>query len=106
VVAPPEASSLLPESPFPDSPFPDSPFPDSPAPDSPAPDSPAPDSPADFAARDFPADEDAARSFFAQPEPLKWTAGVVNPLRMAPSAPQAGQNLGAPSWIPWITSVS
>jgi hypothetical protein len=66
----------------------------------------APDSPAGFAARERAADEDAARSFFAQPDPLKWTAGVANPLRIVPSAPHAGQNRGPPSWIPWITSVS
>jgi hypothetical protein len=47
----------------------------------------------------------ADRSFFAQPEPLKWIAGVLNPFRSVPSAPQLGQNRGAGSWIPWMTSV-
>jgi hypothetical protein len=54
--------------------------------------------------RDPPAELAADRSFFAQPEPLKWTAGVVNPLRIEPSAPQLGQKRGPTSWIPWITS--
>jgi hypothetical protein len=45
------------------------------------------------------------RSFFAQPEPLKWTVGAVNALVMVPSAPQLGQNRGPASLMPWITSV-
>ncbi|MBF8291150.1 MAG: hypothetical protein HW391_2118 [Chloroflexi bacterium] len=45
------------------------------------------------------------RSFFAQPEPLKWNVGVVNPLRIVPSAPQAGHLAGPVAWIPWITSL-
>jgi len=64
----------------------------------------APLSPDPEAARDrLPLVED--RSFFAQPEPLKWTAGVVMALRSVPSAPQFGQNFGPGSLIPWITSV-
>lgn len=46
------------------------------------------------------------RSFFAQPEPLKCTVGVESALRIVPSAPQAGQNRGPASLMPWITSVS
>jgi hypothetical protein len=45
------------------------------------------------------------RSFFAQPEPLKCTAGSAKALRSVPSAPHAGQNRGPGSLIPWITSV-
>lgn len=44
------------------------------------------------------------RSFFAQPEPLKWIAGVTSAFRIVPSAPQLGQKRGPASWIPWITS--
>lgn len=47
----------------------------------------------------------AARSFLAQPEPLKRIAGVLNPFLSVPSAPQLGQNLGVGSLIPWMTSV-
>ena len=45
------------------------------------------------------------RSFLAQPEPLKCTVGGAKALRKVPSAPQAGQNRGPGSLIPWITSV-
>lgn len=45
------------------------------------------------------------RSFFAQPEPLKWTDGATNALRSVSSAPQAGQNLGAGASMPWMNSV-
>ena len=45
------------------------------------------------------------RSFFAQPEPLKWTAGVAKALRRVPSAPHAGQNRGPGALMPWMTSV-
>jgi hypothetical protein len=45
------------------------------------------------------------RSFFAQPEPLKWTVGAVNAFVSVPSAPHAGQNRGPASLMPWITSV-
>ena len=47
----------------------------------------------------------AARSFFAQPEPLYRMAGVLMPFRSVPSAPQFGQNRGPASLIPWMTSV-
>jgi hypothetical protein len=46
-----------------------------------------------------------ARSLRAHPEPLKWTAGVLKPFFMVPSAPQLGQNRGPSSLIPWMTSV-
>lgn len=46
------------------------------------------------------------RSFFAQPEPLKWIAGAARALRSVPSAPQFGQTLGAGSLIPWRNSVT
>jgi hypothetical protein len=46
---------------------------------------------------------DAPRSFFAQPEPLKWTAGAVTPLRTS-SLWQTGQLDGPSAWTPWITS--
>jgi hypothetical protein len=45
------------------------------------------------------------RSFFAQPEPLKWTVGVDSALRIVPSVPHDGQNRGPSSLMPWITSV-
>jgi hypothetical protein len=45
------------------------------------------------------------RSFFAQPEPLKWTVGEDIALRIVPSTPHDGQNRGPGSWMPWITSV-
>jgi hypothetical protein len=35
-----------------------------------------------------------ARSFFAQPLPLKWTDGAEIVLRIVPSAPHAGQKFG------------
>jgi hypothetical protein len=47
----------------------------------------------------------ARRSFFAQPEPLKWTAGRTIAFRSVPSAPQAGQKRGAAASIPWMNSV-
>jgi hypothetical protein len=49
---------------------------------------------------------DAERSFLAQPDPLKWIAGVVNAFVIVPSAPHSGQNLGPLSLIPCTTSVS
>jgi hypothetical protein len=45
------------------------------------------------------------RSFLAQPEPLKWTAGVAKAFLSVPSAPQTGQKRGAGASIPWMTSV-
>jgi len=85
-----------------------------PEPSEPAPDgeSPADESLADddSLADESPADRDPARlaldrSFLAQPEPLKCTAGVATALRILPSAPHAGQNLGPSASIRWITSI-
>src|SRR5262245_28803677 len=45
------------------------------------------------------------RSFFAQPEPLKWMAGGANALRIVPSLPHDGQNWGAGSLRPRSSSV-
>ncbi len=47
---------------------------------------------------------DDPRSFFAQPEPLKWIVGSANCLRRVPSRPHAGQNFGPGSLIPWMMS--
>lgn len=43
------------------------------------------------------------RSILAQPEPLKWTVGATNALRI--EAPQTGHAVGPASWMPCITSV-
>ncbi len=90
----------------------DEPEPDEPEPDEPEPDDPSPDDeppsfpPSDVDERDaLVADEDDPRSFFAQPEPLKWIVGGANCLRSVPSAPHVGQNCGAASLIPWRMSV-
>jgi hypothetical protein len=48
--------------------------------------------------------EELPRSFFAQPDPLKWIAGAANCLRMDPSAPHDGQKFGPGSLIPWRMS--
>jgi hypothetical protein len=45
------------------------------------------------------------RSFFAQPDPLKWIAGVTNAFVIVPSAPHSGQNRGPWSLMPWMNSV-
>jgi hypothetical protein len=47
-----------------------------------------------------------ARSFLAQPLPLKCTAGVLKPLCSVPSAPHAGQKRGPSALMPWMTSVT
>ena len=67
------------------------------------PEAPSPDPPA-TAAFVFEAEE-LDRSFFAQPEPLKWTAGGAKSFRSVSSAPQAGQNRGAGASMPWMNSV-
>jgi hypothetical protein len=41
----------------------------------------------------------ARRSFFAQPDPLKCTAGALIALRMGP-LPQMGQTVGRSAWRP------
>ena len=48
-------------------------------------------------------DAPARRSFFAQPEPLKWIAGAANALRTGP-LPHNGQLVGPSSCRPWMTS--
>jgi hypothetical protein len=45
------------------------------------------------------------RSFFAQPDPLKWIVGGANSLRIVPSLPHDGQNRGPGSLRPWRMSV-
>jgi len=42
------------------------------------------------------------RSFFAQPDPLKWIVGVVNALRIS-VLPQTGQLAGPASFTPCST---
>lgn len=103
-VAPPpdfffELESLLPDALSPD---PLSPEPDDPSAD-PLDPSPDPESVA-AAALVFEPDE-LDRSFLAQPEPLKCTAGGTKTLRSVSSAPQAGQNRGAGASMPWMNSV-
>ena len=44
------------------------------------------------------------RSFFAQPEPLKWIVGGANSLRIVPSLPHDRQKFGPGSLIPWRMS--
>jgi hypothetical protein len=71
------------------------------SPPEPSPPEPSPPEPAD--------DPEAApalaarRSFFAQPEPLKWIAGAAKALRTGP-LPHSGQLVGGSSCKPWITS--
>ena len=43
------------------------------------------------------------RSFFAQPDPLKWIVGAVNALRTG-AAPQTGQLAGPSAVTEWMTS--
>jgi hypothetical protein len=43
------------------------------------------------------------RSFFAQPDPLKWMAGAANALRTGPE-PHSGQLVGGSASTPWIAS--
>jgi hypothetical protein len=45
----------------------------------------------------------AWRSFLAQPDPLKWTAGAAIALRTGPE-PHNGHVVGGSAWTPWITS--
>jgi hypothetical protein len=64
---------------------------------------PSPPSP-DFAAAEAFVELAAPRSFFAQPEPLKWIVGGANCLRIVPSRPHDGQTCGPASLIPWMKS--
>jgi hypothetical protein len=43
------------------------------------------------------------RSFFAQPEPLKWTAGAAIAFRTGPD-PHSGHAAGGSACTPWIAS--
>ena len=43
------------------------------------------------------------RSFFAQPEPLKWIVGGAKPFRTGP-LPHEGHRVGPEAYTPWITS--
>jgi hypothetical protein len=45
----------------------------------------------------------ARRSFFAQPDPLKWIAGGANAFRTGPD-PHSGHWSGGASLTPWMTS--
>jgi hypothetical protein len=62
--------------------------------------SPPPASSVEADARDRAA---ARRSFFAQPVPLKWTAGAANAFFTGP-LPQSGHADGPSAWTPWMTS--
>jgi hypothetical protein len=59
------------------------------------PSSPLPDEAPDRAA--------ARRSFFAQPDPLKWTDGAEIAFLTGP-LPHRGHAAGGSAWTPWITS--
>jgi hypothetical protein len=48
---------------------------------------------------------DPPRSFFAQPDPLKWIVGGANSFRIVPSLPHDGQNCGPGALRPWRMSV-
>jgi hypothetical protein len=45
----------------------------------------------------------ARRSFFAQPDPLKWIAGAANAFLSGPP-PHSGQTVGSGEWTPRRTS--
>lgn len=67
-------------------------------------DPPAPlDDPSAAAAARVELDEDAVRSFFAQPEPLKWIDGALNALRTG-DAPHTTHASGPSAATPWMTS--
>ena len=61
--------------------------------DDPEPDPPSP------AAFETPGLEVARRSFFAQPEPLKWIAGVAKAFLIGPP-PHSGHSVGSSAWTP------
>jgi hypothetical protein len=100
----PDAGGLDPESfDFSPEPFPASdPEPDPSPPEVPE-SEPPPDASLDAAFVDFARALDVLRSFFAQPEPLKWIDGAENPFRTGPSW-QRGQVVGPSALMPWITS--
>ena len=59
----------------------------------------------DFALADDLEPLELPRSFFAQPDPLKWIVGGANSLRIVPSSPHEGQKRGPGSFSPWRMSV-
>ena len=65
-------------------------------------DEPSPD---DFELADDLEPLELPRSFFAQPDPLKWIVGGANSLRIVPSSPHEGQKRGPGSFSPWRMSV-
>ena len=74
----------------------------------PEPDSDDPEaapSPDDLALEDDLEPDELPRSFFAQPDPLKWIVGGANSLRIVPSSPHEGQKSGPGSFRPWRMSV-
>lgn len=64
-----------------------------------------PDSPGSLESVAFDGRRPPLRSFLAQPEPLKWIVGGLNALLNVPTAPQAGQALGAPALMECTISV-
>ena len=66
---------------------------DGPSDEPPSDESPSPE------ALDVAVDGVARRSFLAQPDPLKWTAGAEIALRIGP-LPQIGQLVGPSAWTP------
>lgn len=57
------------------------------------------DPPSSWLARDVPELAVARRSFFAQPEPLKWIAGAANAFLTGPP-PHRRQLVGSSAWTP------
>ena len=94
------------ESDEPDEPEPPESEDDEPEPDEAplSPDAAAP-SPDDFELEDDREALELPRSFFAQPDPLKWIVGGANSLRIVPSSPHDGQKSGPGSFRPWRMSV-
>jgi hypothetical protein len=69
----------------------------------PSDDAPSPPDPSPLVSAAAPTRVPARRSFLAQPDPLKWTAGAAMALRTGP-APHSGQDAGGSAWTPWMTS--
>ena len=55
--------------------------------------------PPSSAAFDEPGEDVARRSFLAQPDPLKWIAGVANAFLTGPP-PHNGHSVGSAAWTP------
>jgi len=64
---------------------------------------PWPSDPSSLVPEPAPERTPARRSFLAQPDPLKWTAGAWIALRTGPE-PHTGQDAGGSAWTPWMTS--